>query len=51
MKKLTLGVCFLHRSGVKDLPENGKVHYNMANLLRDEGDVKTAEVHYRLAIK
>ncbi|GFO42112.1 transmembrane and tpr repeat-containing protein 1 [Plakobranchus ocellatus] len=37
-------------SGVKSLPHNAKMHYNMANLLRDEGDSDTATLHYRRAI-
>ncbi|CAL1532774.1 unnamed protein product [Lymnaea stagnalis] len=41
----------LFRSGVKELPQNAKAHYNMANLLKDRGDLERAEHHYRLAIR
>ncbi|GFR75874.1 transmembrane and TPR repeat-containing protein 1 [Elysia marginata] len=38
-------------SGVKTFPGNAKMHYNIANLLRDEGNTDTAEIHYRRAIR
>ncbi|KAH9503706.1 Protein O-mannosyl-transferase tmtc1 [Bulinus truncatus] len=41
----------LFRSGVKDLPQNAKTHYNMGNLLKDMDDKPGAEYHYRQAIR
>uniref|UniRef100_A0A2C9JYV8 dolichyl-phosphate-mannose--protein mannosyltransferase n=1 Tax=Biomphalaria glabrata TaxID=6526 RepID=A0A2C9JYV8_BIOGL len=41
----------LFRSGVRDLPQNAKVHYNMGNFLKDEGNKTGAEYHYRQAIR
>ncbi|RUS90699.1 hypothetical protein EGW08_001503 [Elysia chlorotica] len=41
----------LFRSGVRTFPQNAKMHYNLANLLKDEGNKEEAEVHYRQAIR
>ncbi|KAL1468148.1 hypothetical protein MTO96_041667 [Rhipicephalus appendiculatus] len=41
----------LFESGIKDLPENAKMHYNYANLQKDTGNSDLAIKHYRLAIK
>ncbi|CAG5123109.1 unnamed protein product, partial [Candidula unifasciata] len=38
-------------SGVRTLPNNAKIHYNLANLLKDEGNIQEAEMHYRTAIR
>ncbi|KAL1472356.1 hypothetical protein MTO96_039390 [Rhipicephalus appendiculatus] len=38
------------RSGIRDLPENAKIHYNYANLQKDIGNSDLAIKHYRLAI-
>lgn len=38
-------------SGVRTFPQNAKMHYNMANLLRDQGNTDNAEMHYRKAIR
>ncbi|CAG5119028.1 unnamed protein product [Candidula unifasciata] len=37
-------------SGVRTLPHNDKIHYNLANLLKDEGNITEAEKHYKEAI-
>ncbi|BFZ09595.1 hypothetical protein BsWGS_12633 [Bradybaena similaris] len=37
-------------SGVKELPHNDKMHYNLANLLKDQGQLDQAQTHYRTAI-
>ena len=41
----------LHRSGLRSLPTNAKMHYNYANLQKDEGHLERAIDHYRQAIK
>ncbi|KAL1486898.1 hypothetical protein MTO96_031168 [Rhipicephalus appendiculatus] len=41
----------LFESGVRDLPENAKMHYNYANLKKDIGNSDLAIKHYRLAIE
>ncbi|XP_074604722.1 protein O-mannosyl-transferase TMTC1-like [Brevipalpus obovatus] len=40
----------LFRSGVKTIPNNAKMHYNYANLLRDFGNTELAMHHYRTAL-
>ncbi|KAL1466352.1 hypothetical protein MTO96_026745 [Rhipicephalus appendiculatus] len=39
------------RSGIRDLPENAKMHYNYANLQKDIANTDSAIKHYRLAIE
>ncbi|CAC5354899.1 TMTC [Mytilus coruscus] len=41
----------LFKSGVKTLPNNAKVHYNYANLLKDNGHIEDAIHEYQLAIR
>ncbi|XP_037555691.1 protein O-mannosyl-transferase TMTC1-like [Dermacentor silvarum] len=41
----------LFESGISDLPENAKMHYNYANLQKDIGNSDLAVKHYRLAIE
>ncbi|CAN8027898.1 unnamed protein product, partial [Ixodes persulcatus] len=41
----------LFESGIRDLPENAKMHYNYANLQKDLGNAPLAIKHYRLAIR
>ncbi|XP_037278013.2 protein O-mannosyl-transferase TMTC1 [Rhipicephalus microplus] len=41
----------LFESGIRDLPENAKMHYNYANLQKDIGNSDLAIKHYRLAIE
>ncbi|KAH8034660.1 hypothetical protein HPB51_000217 [Rhipicephalus microplus] len=38
------------RSGIRDVPENAKMHYNYANLQKDTGNIDVAVKHYKLAI-
>ncbi|CAD5125813.1 DgyrCDS14015 [Dimorphilus gyrociliatus] len=39
------------RSGVKDVPQNAKMHYNWANVLSDNGDPGNAIRHYETALR
>lgn len=39
------------RSGVKDVPQNAKMHYNWANVLSDNGDPGNAIHHYETALR
>jgi len=41
----------LFESGLRSLPNNAKMHYNYANLQKDEGRLDVAIDHYRQAIK
>lgn len=41
----------LFESGIRDLPENAKMHYNYANLQKDLGNAQLAVQHYRIAIR
>ncbi|XP_063883068.1 protein O-mannosyl-transferase TMTC1-like isoform X1 [Scylla paramamosain] len=41
----------LFTSGLRTLPHNAKMHYNYANLLRDQHRPEMAIVHYREAIR
>ncbi|KAK6625672.1 hypothetical protein RUM43_005971 [Polyplax serrata] len=41
----------LIRSGLKTLPQNAKMHYNFANFLRDSGNLESAAVHYKEALR
>ncbi|XP_067137784.1 protein O-mannosyl-transferase TMTC1-like isoform X2 [Centruroides vittatus] len=41
----------LFKSGLESVPNNAKVHYNYANLRKDNGDVETAIIHYRTALR
>jgi len=41
----------LFESGLRSLPTNAKMHYNYANLQKDEGHLERAIDHYRQAIK
>jgi len=38
-------------SGIKDNPQNAKMHYNYANLQKDRGNTKEAIKHYTTAIR
>ena len=42
---------FVFRSGLKTVPGNAKVHYNYANLLKEEGKLKLAAYHYNQALR
>lgn len=46
-----LFLLLLLRSGLISVPNNAKVHYNYANLQKDVGNLKQAEMHYRTAIR
>lgn len=39
------------RSGLRTLPNNAKMHYNYANVQKDDGRWETAIDHYRTAIE
>ncbi|KAE8753180.1 hypothetical protein FOCC_FOCC000103 [Frankliniella occidentalis] len=39
------------RSGVRDMPNNAKLHYNMGNTLRDTGRKPPAISHYKEALR
>ncbi|KAG8316828.1 hypothetical protein J6590_040078 [Homalodisca vitripennis] len=41
----------LVRSGVSTLPHNAKMHYNLANFLRDTGQLDIAKDHYHEALR
>lgn len=41
----------LHRSGVKTLPDNAKVHYNYGNYLKDIGNSQEAILHYKKSLQ
>ncbi|XP_052088184.1 protein O-mannosyl-transferase TMTC1-like [Mytilus californianus] len=41
----------LFKSGVRKLPNNAKVHYNYANLLKDNGHIEDAIQEYQVAIR
>ncbi|XP_064476888.1 protein O-mannosyl-transferase TMTC1-like [Ornithodoros turicata] len=41
----------LFESGIQDLPENAKMHYNFANLQKDLGNTDLAIKHYNTAIE
>nr|XP_037288685.1 protein O-mannosyl-transferase TMTC1-like [Rhipicephalus microplus] len=41
----------LFESGIRDVPENAKMHYNYANLQKDTGNIDVAVKHYKLAIE
>ncbi|KAL3194073.1 hypothetical protein MRX96_046135 [Rhipicephalus microplus] len=43
-------VLYIPRSGIRDVPENAKMHYNYANLQKDTGNIDVAVKHYKLAI-
>lgn len=39
------------RSGLKTQPANAKSHYNLANVLKEEGQNTNAIAHYREALR
>ncbi|XP_049938787.1 protein O-mannosyl-transferase TMTC1-like [Schistocerca serialis cubense] len=41
----------LVRAGLRALPHNAKMHYNLANVLRDAGNADLAAEHYREALR
>ncbi|XP_054260145.1 protein O-mannosyl-transferase TMTC1-like [Macrosteles quadrilineatus] len=41
----------LIKSGIKALPQNAKMHYNLANYLRDNNSLDKAITHYKEAIR
>ncbi|CAL4062760.1 unnamed protein product [Meganyctiphanes norvegica] len=41
----------LFRAGLSSLPENAKMHYNFANLQKDQGNIELAVHHYQEAIR
>ena len=42
---------FYPRSGVESVPQNAKLHYNYANLQKDNGNIGLAAHHYKLALR
>ncbi|KAK7066646.1 cellular component assembly [Halocaridina rubra] len=42
---------FYLRSGVRWLPQNAKMHYNYANLMKDKNHSEAAVYHYKEAIR
>ena len=42
---------WVYRSGVTSLPHNAKVHFNYANLLKDDGQTEQSIVHYKEVIR
>ena len=46
-----LSLCRTHRSGLKTLPTNAKVHYNYANVLKEDRKIQPAIWHYRQALR
>ena len=43
--------CNNSRSGLKTVPNNAKVHYNYANVLKEEGRLTEAASHYKEALR
>ena len=47
-----MGLSLLCRSGLKSQPENAKVHYNYANVLKENGQQNVQAIkHYRQALR
>lgn len=51
MKRRTNVICGFLRSGLRTLPNNAKMNYNYANLLKDQGHLEASISYYREAIK
>ena len=51
LKPSLFSFSFVFRSGLKTVPGNAKVHYNYANLLKEEGKLKLAANHYNQALR
>ena len=41
----------LYSSGLKVCPSNAKIHYNLAKILADQGQIAEAEKEYREAVR
>ncbi|CAL4060540.1 unnamed protein product, partial [Meganyctiphanes norvegica] len=41
----------LFSAGLKSVPENAKMHYNYANLMKDMKELDVAKIHYKEAIR
>ena len=42
---------FLLRSGIESVPNNAKVHYNFANLMKDMGKLPEAAHYYAQTLR
>ena len=50
-KEVQLEWFISYRSGLKTVPNNAKIHYNYANVLKEEGRLSEATKHYKEALR